>query len=61
MLDKLCYTPREAATLLSVSRTKVYELMAAGLLHSIQIGRSRRIPAEALHRFIVAQGEELAA
>ena len=29
--EPLCYTPREAALVLSVSRTKIYELMAAGL------------------------------
>jgi excisionase family DNA binding protein len=51
-VEKLLYDPREAARLLSISRTKVYELMAAGKLPSLRIGHSRRIPAEALHRFI---------
>jgi excisionase family DNA binding protein len=53
-MDKLLYQPREAASLLSISRSKVYELMAAGALASIQIGRARRIPAEALRRFIAS-------
>ncbi|MGK5738505.1 helix-turn-helix domain-containing protein [Micromonospora sp. URMC 103] len=60
-MDKLCYTPREAATLLSVSRTKVYELLAAGELCSIRIGRSRRIPADELRRFVSAQEKGVAA
>ncbi|PWU53380.1 transcriptional regulator [Micromonospora globispora] len=61
MLDKLCYTAREAATLLSVSRTKVYELLASGQLRSIRIGRSRRIAADELRRFISAQEGGIAA
>lgn len=54
-MDKLLYDPREAARLLSISRTKVYELMAAGLLASVRIGRSRRIPAQALRDFIASR------
>ena len=49
---RLLLTPTEAAEQLAVSRTKVYELMAAGILRSIQIGRLRRVPVEALHEFI---------
>jgi excisionase family DNA binding protein len=60
-MEKLCYTAREAAELLSVSRTKVYELMAAGLLDSIHIGRSRRIPADALRRYVASRQEAIAA
>ncbi len=36
---KLLLTPNEAAEQLAVSSTKVYELMAAGTLRSIHIGR----------------------
>ena len=49
---RLLLTPTEAAEQLAVSRTKVYELMAAGILRSIQIGRLRRVPVDALHEFI---------
>ena len=49
---RLLLTPTEAAEQLAVCRTKVYELMAAGILRSIQIGRLRRVPVEALHEFI---------
>ncbi len=38
-MEKLPYSPREAALLLSISRSKLYELMAAGELDSIQVGR----------------------
>jgi len=51
---KLLLTAVEAAEQLAVSRTKVYELMAAGTLRSIHIGRLRRVPVEALRDFIEA-------
>ena len=51
---KLLLTPVEAAEQLAVSRTKVYELMAAGSLRSIHIGRLRRVPVDALRDFIEA-------
>ena len=49
---KMLLTPVEAAQQLAVSRTKIYELMAAGLLRSIHIGRLRRVPVDALRDFI---------
>lgn len=36
------------------SRTKLYELMDAGLLPYVKIGRSRRIPKVALKRLLAA-------
>ena len=57
-VKKLLLTPVEAAEQLAVSRTKVYELMAAGLLRSIRIGRSRRVPVDALGDFIDLMGSQ---
>ncbi len=37
---------------LGLSRSTVAVLLATGELESIKIGRSRRIPVDALHRFI---------
>jgi len=51
-IGRLLLTPTEAADRLSISRTKVYELMAAGVLRSIHIGRLRRVPVDALRDFI---------
>lgn len=45
-------TVREAAKRLSVSKPHVYNLMLRRELPYVQIGRSRRIPAEALDAFI---------
>ena len=51
-VDKLLYTPVEAAHALGVSRSTIYGLMAGGNLPSVRIGASRRIPAEGLRRYI---------
>ena len=47
-MDKLLLTPTEAAHVLGIGRSKVYELMQTGQLPSVHIGACRRIPAEAL-------------
>jgi excisionase family DNA binding protein len=48
----LLYTIPEAATALRISRTKLYELLDSGDVESVYIGRSRKIPAEALRIYI---------
>lgn len=52
MLEPLLLKPVEAAKLLGVSRSKVYELLAAGVLPSIRVGHSVRIPLVALNEWI---------
>ena len=42
----------EVAVMLSVSRTKVYELIAAGELASVKVGGSRRVPIDAVEAFV---------
>lgn len=49
---KLLLTPAEAAAALGVGRTKLYELMGAGLIESVRIGGSRRVPVAAVDRFV---------
>jgi len=51
-LDRLLYSVREAAELLSIGRVKLYELVAAGRIESVRLDGSRRIPREALEEFI---------
>ena len=51
-MQKLLLTPEETASVLSVGRTKVYELIAVGALRSVRIGSSRRIPASAVYEFV---------
>jgi len=51
-IDKLLYTPVEAAHALGVSRSTIYVLMAKGDVPSVRIGLSRRVPAEGLQLYI---------
>jgi excisionase family DNA binding protein len=48
----LLVSVRNAARILAVGRTTVYELIGAGELEAIQIGRSRRVPVSSLEDFV---------
>ena len=48
--EKLLLTVREAADLLSVSRSRVYELLYAEQLDSVKILRSRRVALASVRR-----------
>ncbi|WP_373068559.1 helix-turn-helix domain-containing protein [Gemmatimonas sp.] len=50
--ERYLYTAAEAADLLAVGRTSVYEFMADGRLPSVRIGRRRRIKAADLRAFV---------
>lgn len=51
-IEKLLLKPEEAAEMLSIGRSKVYELIGTGELASVRIGTSRRVPADALVEFV---------
>ena len=42
----------EAAEALAISRSKLYELIAAGQVRSVRIDGSRRVPVEALESYV---------
>jgi excisionase family DNA binding protein len=50
MKDALLFPPAEAAKLLSMSRSRLYEYMDAGAIKSIKHGRSRRIHRDEIQR-----------
>ena len=52
IIDKLLLKPTEAAHVLGIGRTKLFELMASGVLKSVQIGHSRRVPRDAVDSFL---------
>jgi excisionase family DNA binding protein len=52
METRLLLTPSEAAHWLGICRSKVYELLYAGELRSVKIGRSRRIPTSAVIAYV---------
>lgn len=49
---RLLLTVEEAAKRLGVGRTLMYPLVKDGEVESVQIGRLRRIPADALPRYL---------
>ena len=54
-LPRLLYTPLEAASVLGIGRSKLYELLRTGELPSIRIGTARRIEATAVQEYITAR------
>ncbi len=45
-------TPAEAAAVLKIGRSKLYELIARGSIESVKLGRCRRFRRTDLDRFI---------
>ncbi|MFD7978821.1 helix-turn-helix domain-containing protein [Streptomyces sp. NPDC059071] len=50
--NRALFTVKDAAEYLSFSRSTVYELMAAGELPYVKVGRSRRIRLAELDAFV---------
>ena len=48
----LLLSTTEAAAALSIGRSKLYELIAAGEIEVVHIGRSSRVPVDAVHAFV---------
>lgn len=42
----------EAASVLALGRTTLYELIAAGELEVVHVGRAARVPVDALRQFV---------
>ncbi|MGE3273851.1 MAG: helix-turn-helix transcriptional regulator [Vicinamibacterales bacterium] len=53
--ERLMLRPVEAADAIGVSRSKVYELIAAGEIPSIRVGGCVRVPVAALQEWIASQ------
>lgn len=53
--QRLLMRPDEAAAMLSVGRSTIYELMRRGELPSVHIGRASRIPTSAIVHFVKRQ------
>jgi excisionase family DNA binding protein len=51
-MERLLLRPGEAAEVMGVSRSKVYQLIAEGRLPGVRIDDSVRIPVDALKRWI---------
>jgi len=59
ILSRLLLRPAEAAEVLGVSRSRAYELIAAGIIPAIRLdnGRSIRVPVQALRDWVAKQVE----
>lgn len=58
-LERLLLTPEEAAEVLGITRSTVYELMRLRLLRSVKIGKKyRRIPTAACHELVDRLSDE---
>lgn len=51
-MTRLLLTVPEAAEALAISRSKLYELIAAGRVRSVRIDGSRLVPVEALETYV---------
>lgn len=52
-MNKLLLKPLEAAEMLGIGRSKLFELLASGDVESVCIGHSRRIPLDALETYLM--------
>lgn len=55
---RMLFSVEEAAMMLSIHRSTVYDLVANGSLASLKIGRRRLISRHAMEQFIVANEVE---
>jgi excisionase family DNA binding protein len=53
VVQNLLLTVPECAVELAISRARAYELVAAGTLPAVRIGRATRVPRAALEAWIV--------
>lgn len=57
MEGKLLFTVAEVAEVLSIGRSKVYEMVGQGVIPSVKIDGCRRIKAAALREYVAGLGE----
>lgn len=54
-MDKMLLRIEEAAEVLSLGRSKTYQLIQAGELSTVKVGRAVRVPATAVREFVARQ------
>ena len=53
--NRLLLRPAEAGEAIGIGRSKIYELLAAGVIPSVRIGKAVRVPVSSLERFVAEQ------
>ena len=56
-VEPICVKVNDAARMIGVGRTKLYELIASGEIEAIKLGKSTRITTTSLHKLIMRQHE----
>ncbi|MFB7915236.1 helix-turn-helix domain-containing protein [Streptomyces sp. NPDC056061] len=51
-VDRLLYRPEEAAVVLRIGRSMVYEEIRLGRLRTVRIGRRRLVPPDYIEEYI---------
>lgn len=54
-MEKLLLKPLEAAQILGIGRSLIYELIARNEIPSVRLGRCLRVPAESLQQWLKEQ------
>jgi excisionase family DNA binding protein len=57
-MRKMLLTVPEAAAALAISRSKLYELFAAGVVRSVRVDGSRRVPIDAIEGYVAGLLDE---
>ena len=50
--EPICVRVNDAARMIGVGRTKLYELISSGEVETIKIGKAKRITTASLHRLV---------
>ena len=53
--DPICVRVNEAARMIGVGRTKLYELIATGEVETVKLGKATRITTASLHDLVRRQ------
>ena len=56
-LEPICVKVNDAARMIDVGRTKLYELIASGEIEVVKLGKSTRITTASLHKMVMRQRE----
>ena len=54
-VEPICVKVNDAARMIGVGRTKLYELIADGEVETVKLGKSTRVITASLHRLVMRQ------
>ena len=57
--DPICVRVNDAARMIGVGRTKLYELIATGEIETVKLGKATRITTASLHDLVKRRREPL--